>query len=615
MRTTPAAWLAVALLALGLFAGCADSQAQASDTAGRADQIAAIMRHVRALTQDIGPREQGSAAAGRAADYIAQELERLGSSVERQVVGEQVLPAVAVAPMIIFTERRLYVGDSNLVVRFGRPASAGDKAMLFMAHYDSVHDSPGAVDNAASVAVLLELARNLAHEPPPRPVIIAFTAAEEIRLAGARALVDRIGDEVGLAVSLDLFGAAGTLTLNGLSSLMGKDWLAWLARTADDAGVGVAAPIPHRVVSRLWPQIERSDHGVFTHKGIPAFHLYSRPADALYLPYHTFLDTADRVDAGAVADGARLVEALSRTTGPLPRAGGDPGMWLPVPGRHWIAPAWVIIAIECLLLAWIALVGLGLVRGARSSGKERAWRSAALDLGSVLGSHAIAWMVAYACLGMPSWLTGHPMPWAHDPLRHMILATVVATAASVVLIVLLFRWRAPRGRSCCRSCCRSCYMALALACCAITGAVALALGLHELAWIPLVHGALLAGMAHATRPWSALGLHVLALVPLAGPLHPNILREAVFNGFLTPGIPLALVLGFLLLPAVLGMAFLCSRFVAARISRRAQALVLALALVAMIGAAVVLSLERPVCDARGFTYWNLTCELSELRGE
>ena len=52
------------------------------------------------------------------------------------------------------------------------------KAVVLMAHYDSVHTSPGAVDNAVSVGLLLELARVLVMDAPSRRVIIAFTAAE-----------------------------------------------------------------------------------------------------------------------------------------------------------------------------------------------------------------------------------------------------------------------------------------------------------------------------------------------------------------------------------------------------------------------------------------------------
>ena len=82
---------------------------------------------------------------------------------------------------------RVALDDPNLVVRFGPPG----KALLVMAHYDTVAGSPGAVDNAAAVALLVELARVLREHPPPQPVMLAFTANEEIGLVGAEALADQ----------------------------------------------------------------------------------------------------------------------------------------------------------------------------------------------------------------------------------------------------------------------------------------------------------------------------------------------------------------------------------------------------------------------------------------
>ena len=151
-------------------------------------------------------------------------------------------------------------------------AAAYVEAQLVMAHYDTVPTSPGGVDNAGAVAVVLELARVLVADPPRTPVMLVFTANEEVGLAGAEALAAQRGDEVAFAIALDLIGGSGELSLNGASRLIGRTELAWLASAADRAGVVVRAPLPHRVVSRAWPQAERSDHGPFTRRGIPACH-------------------------------------------------------------------------------------------------------------------------------------------------------------------------------------------------------------------------------------------------------------------------------------------------------------------------------------------------------
>lgn len=67
-------------------------------------------------------------------------------------------------------------------------ARAGERALLLACHYDSAPNSPGASDDGAGVATLLETARALkAGAPPSRDVILLFTDAEEVGLLGAHA--------------------------------------------------------------------------------------------------------------------------------------------------------------------------------------------------------------------------------------------------------------------------------------------------------------------------------------------------------------------------------------------------------------------------------------------
>ena len=51
--------------------------------------------------------------------------------------------------------------------------------VLLGAHYDTCDSLPGADDNAAAVAVLLEVAAQMADETLERSVILAFFDAEE----------------------------------------------------------------------------------------------------------------------------------------------------------------------------------------------------------------------------------------------------------------------------------------------------------------------------------------------------------------------------------------------------------------------------------------------------
>lgn len=81
--------------------------------------------------------------------------------------------------------------------------------VLIGAHYDSVPGSPGADDNASGVAVMLELARALAQQPPRQPVWLVAFDLEEWGMRGSRALaaeLRRDGPKPDWMVSLEMVG-------------------------------------------------------------------------------------------------------------------------------------------------------------------------------------------------------------------------------------------------------------------------------------------------------------------------------------------------------------------------------------------------------------------------
>ena len=102
---------------------------------------------------------------------------------------ESAVAAWLAARGVPFTRHRFATfegrGD-NYVVDLG----GGDRTLLLVAHHDAVPGSPGANDNAASVAILLALLERLAAAPPSRArVRLLFTACEELGYLGARVYV------------------------------------------------------------------------------------------------------------------------------------------------------------------------------------------------------------------------------------------------------------------------------------------------------------------------------------------------------------------------------------------------------------------------------------------
>jgi xanthine/CO dehydrogenase XdhC/CoxF family maturation factor len=191
--------------------------------------------------------------------------------------------------------------------------------------------------------------------------MLAFTADEEGGLVGAEALAQRRTD-IAFAVALDLVGGSGELVLNGASTLIGAAEMQWLADAADRAGMIVRAPLPHRVVSRWWPQAERADHGAFTRRGIRAFHLYNRGNDGEWidLAYHSAYDSPARLDRTRIDELGRLVVAL--VAEPPPPHDGD-GFWLPL-AANTVIPRWTLVAFDVVLVL-LALAGLAAIVGPR----------------------------------------------------------------------------------------------------------------------------------------------------------------------------------------------------------------------------------------------------------
>ena len=577
-----------ALLALAAAVGCAGP----SDPPAGEIRSDAVIGHARVLAGTIGPRPADSEPAARAAAYIEEQLAR-AARVERVAVGRVELPPVDVGPFRWLEARVVEVADQNLVVHFA--GTAGGPAILFMAHYDTVPGSPGAVDNAASVGILVELARALAARPPAHPVVIAFTAAEERGLAGARALAPRLlasGPPIGLAVSLDMVGASRT-ALNGLSPLLGRRWLEWIAARIDESGADVEVPVPHRVVSRLAPAAERSDHGAFTERGVPAFHLYARGPERIYLPYHTAWDVPERLDAGAIASAGRLVSALARSRGDLPAAGGDPGFWLPGTGIILSGPA--VQGVEAALGA----VTLFLLWFLWRSGGQRS-RGRGVGLIAVILIVPLLWLLAHLVLVAAS--GDHPLPWTHVPAAALVAAILVAAAGAGLA------WLSPLGRR--RLVGRRRFAAAGALPLLLAGAGLLWVGAHELAWMPLAAAVLVAAAALAPGRAASLVLFALSLAPLVPALSPAFLRESAFHGFYLRGLPLPFFAGIILAPHAVAAAPLLARALPARASLPRWAAAVPAALLIAVAAATFVAFRGAPCDAAAFAERGLACEIA-----
>ena len=544
-----------------------------------------VFTHVTALTA-IGPRTQDSAASKKAVAYIKGQLDLLEEDVRVQPVDEVEVPEITVLGVTYRKSHRVKTTDPNLAIRFG---PAGDP-LVIIAHYDTVAGSVGAIDNAIAVGVLIDLARIMHEKAPAHPVALLFTANEEVGLIGAEGFAGKHGKEISFAVALDLIGGSGELSLNGASTLIGKSEMQWLADAADRAGVIIRAPLAHRVISRWWPQAERSDHGAFTRRGIRAFHLYNRGNDGEWIDtaYHSSRDVPARADRDRVDELGRVLRALIDS--PVPKHDGD-GFWLPF-AANIVIDRWIVIAIEIvLLLAVIALLVLGrngLI--VHITGDRVRQSGPGLLVGALC--YLIAWVTTIGVERLGGAYTGS---WLHDPLRAVIaeaLVLVGMVGLATIAIRRLAPWLGDQR-----------YLVCGTIVLAVIGTALLVLGAAEIAWIWLVPALALA-LAPRLRAAAPLAIAV-TLLPLVLVLHPFQLREAAWNGFFPRSLPLAAWLGFLAIPLTLGLAWWLRR---RRLAGPLGTLVLPVGcgLAILVGLVVAITADVP-CTAAEFDSFHMAC--------
>jgi MFS family permease len=255
------------------------------------------LAHIRAIAQQ--PHPMGSLANVAVRDYLVRELIALGLQPEVQKV-------TTVNCCLYF--RGFVAGTpENVVARLEGTANGG-KAFLLAAHYDSMPTTPGASDDGAGVAALLETLRALKAEPPLRnDVIFLFTDGHERGLLGARAFVDGHpwAKDVGVVLNLEGRGYTGP---------------AYMFETSDEAGwivqeVTKAAPYPlasSDAVAFYKLSGGDTDLTIFLDAGWAGLNVAYTQG---YTHYHTRLDNAEALDERSLQHLGSYALALTRHFG------------------------------------------------------------------------------------------------------------------------------------------------------------------------------------------------------------------------------------------------------------------------------------------------------------
>jgi hypothetical protein len=315
-------------------------------------------------------------------------------------------------------------------------------AVALMAHHDSVAFSPGAADDGAGLAAILETVRAVQSGPrPARDLMVILTDGEEIGLDGARHVfrglpppADAARDHIGALINLEARGGGGRATLFQTATRNGNA-VALAARTIRRPGGSSLAVFLYRVLpndtdmTEALPWLATSGAAAYNYAFI------GRPG-----LYHSPKATADRLDQGSLQDIGGQVLDLTRallTAPSLPRPAPDLVFFDAFGFAMVTMPIWA----GWVLLA-LAAVAIGAIWHQRGRGRghgRAAWGGA----GRMLG---LAGLTALLVMGanLVSFHVGGPnyydrlaaTPW---------LEAMAAMSATMAFFVVIGRWRPGRA--------------------------------------------------------------------------------------------------------------------------------------------------------------------------
>jgi hypothetical protein len=420
-----AGWVRVGLVlaaALGLTflattppAAVPASAPPAAFSAGRAmADVAVIAAH---------PHPTGSAENAAVRAYLVHRLEGLGLTVSIRTAR---LDPKGVKRIVKWSGDAQANPPLNSLVGVLPGTDRQAPALLLMAHYDSVWGSPGAPDDTAGVASLLEVVRALKARGAPRhDIIVLLTDGEELGLQGARAFFagDPLLARIGAIINVESRGGGGRTEMFQTSHGNGEVAALFARAVPRPAGNSLSAfvysVLPNdtdlsAALKGPWPEWN------FAFIGRPGL-------------YHSPLATPARLDQGAVQDMGAQVLALTAALDAAPRlpVRAPDVVFFDLFGLTTIYyPAW---------LGWLMVGGAALVLARAARGEAGVARGALRMMGligaAVLGLTALVWLA----------LAGTGASY-YDRLAAIPLIEVMAGGCAVaVLLVFLGGQPASRG--------------------------------------------------------------------------------------------------------------------------------------------------------------------------
>lgn len=342
MSSVPARAAALLLLVGAAVVGIRTFSAPALSSGGDFD-LSRALADLRTIT--VEPHPSGTEAHAAVREHLLATLRSAGLETEVQ------------ATAFVYPERGNPFPAGEVQNVIGRlPGSGGGDAVLVVGHYDSVPTGPGASDNGAAVAAMLEAARLMAAGPKPKnDLLFLFSDAEEAGLLGARAFA--VGhprmDDVRVVLNFEARGASGPSLMFETGRENG-----WIVDR-------YASAVPHPRSSSLFYELYRwlpndTDFSAFRSAEVTGLNFAYLDG---FLRYHTALDDVEHLDPRSLAHHGENLVAMLRDLGdaPLDRTRSEDQVYFglgPLFVHYPCGWAWPVTGGAVVLFVAVVAVGL-----------------------------------------------------------------------------------------------------------------------------------------------------------------------------------------------------------------------------------------------------------------
>ena len=258
------------------------------------------MDHVRIIARE--PHPTGSPANAQVRAYLEEQIVSLGGGVIRE---EAAVPEASLDRFARWSGNRPDALTLTNIIGVFAGTDRSAKAVALMAHHDTVYGSPGAPDDTAGVAAILETVRAIRESGETRrDIVILLTDGEELGLLGAKQFFAKnpLSRRIGAIINLEARGGGGRTTLFQTSAGNGEAVQHYAAAVGRPGGSSLATFIYEILPNDtdLTPALEK-DYAAYNLSFI------GRPG-----LYHSPKATPERLDQGALQDMGDQTLALTK---------------------------------------------------------------------------------------------------------------------------------------------------------------------------------------------------------------------------------------------------------------------------------------------------------------